>query len=35
MQCPSCDKYIEHEYRVCPNCGIALSLFKRHCGDEK
>ncbi len=29
MQCPSCDVYIEREYRVCPNCGIALSLFKR------
>ncbi len=29
MQCPSCDKYIEYEYRACPNCGIALSLFKR------
>ncbi|MCP5007059.1 MAG: DUF2339 domain-containing protein, partial [Planctomycetes bacterium] len=28
MQCPRCDKYIEYEYRVCPNCGIALSLFK-------
>ncbi len=29
MQCPSCDKYIEYEYCVCPNCGITLSLFKR------
>lgn len=29
MQCPSCDKYIEYEHRVCQNCGISLSLFKR------